>query len=584
MIRCNKCGYIGEYTGIYCPECRERFVFTKEETESKLREINRAMAARDFETAEEGYRILADMGHTQSEREYADMLERGEVVARNLDLAMKYFYRAAEKNDSYSAYRYSKLAGRHSSGAKDFWLAYSAVLGCALAYPDLADELSRSGDEEAANYYYALAAACDDTDAIVTLAKRYYNGIGAERSEPYAKWYLDKLNLPPIHAIKMAYKRRSVKAEDPGMPKLADYDRMLRRLAIMARGLGYKSAYHRLCSLLSDRQDMQARMILGMLYAEGVGTKQDTNEAIELLASAAAHGNAEAYKHLGDIYLAGKLVTADSDKSLEYYRLAAGLGMTNAYETMGDIFREGKLVERNIPRAIELYDMAAKEGHESARAKSEALCQRREEFFTRAEALLQSNPNEAFRLFAVSTGMGYIPAHIRLGACYEKGIGIKKDRQRAFLWYNKAKEAGSKEALLPLGICYARGIGTAFDFNLAIKTLTLAKRYGYNDAGKEIVKLYENKKKHMARAAYAKGMELIHQKKFKEAEKTLLICLRTGDGKGIYTLGCLNEFGLGIPTNRERAFALYEAAFDLRFRDPRAVYKLRILKMARNYK
>ena len=52
---------------------------------------------------------------------------------------------------------------------------------------------------------------------------------------------------------------------------------------------------------------------------------------------------------------------------------------------------------------------------------------------------------------------------------------------------------------------------------------------------------------------------------------------------GIYTLGCLNEFGLGIPTNREVAFRLYETSFDLKFRDPRAVYKLRILRMARTY-
>ena len=77
---------------------------------------------------------------------------------------------------------------------------------------------------------------------------------------------------------------------------------------------------------------------------------------------------------------------------------------------------------------------------------------------------------------------------------------------------------------------------------------------------------------------------LMGQKKFAEAERALLGCLKAEHGKGIYTLGCLNEFGLGIPTNRERAFKLYECAFDLGFRDPRAVYKLVILRMARSYK
>jgi TPR repeat protein len=91
------------------------------------------------------------------------------------------------------------------------------------------------------------------------------------------------------------------------------------------------------------------------------------------------------------------------------------------------------------------------------------------------------------------------------------------------------------------------------------------------------------KKEHMLDKIYSKAMRLIHMKKFTEAEKMLRVCLRLGHAKGIYTLGCLNEFGLGIPTNRGVAFRLYETAFELKFRDPRAVYKLRILRMARTY-
>jgi TPR repeat protein len=87
----------------------------------------------------------------------------------------------------------------------------------------------------------------------------------------------------------------------------------------------------------------------------------------------------------------------------------------------------------------------------------------------------------------------------------------------------------------------------------------------------------------MLDSVYSKAMTLIHKRNFQEAEEQLRICLKLGHAKGIYTLGCLNEFGLGIPTNREMAFRLYETAFELKFRDPRAVYKLRILRMVRNY-
>ena len=583
MIRCNKCGYVGSYYGPKCPSCKEDFNLTPEEIEEKIEEVNSAEERKEYELAAEGHHILADTGRTESQKKYAAMLERGDCVPRDLDAAMEYYYKAAEKNDATSAFRYSRLAERTSEKAASFWLTYSAALGCVEAYPVLAEKLAKDGDDELANYYYALAAAYDDTDAIVTLAKRYYNGVGAEQNLPYAKWYMDKLMLPPIHAIKMAYKLRSVKADDPGVPKHPDFDRMLRRLAIKAQDYGYAIPYHSLCKMLSDRDDMQARMILGMLYADGTGCEQDVDTALTLLASSATHGNAEAYCHMGDIYIAGKLVEPNADKALECYKGAADLGMTNAYERMGDIYRLGELVQRDVAKAIELYDIGAKEGHSGAREKSELLKAKREELYTVGEGLKASTPDQSFRAFAISASMGYIPSYKQIARAYLEGRGIKKDRVQAYLWFEKAVESKDEEALYEYGLCFSRGIGTAFDFKKAIEVLSKAARLGSSEAKEEIERLMKNKRRNMLNKVYSNAMTLIYKRQFKEAEKLLRVCLRLGHAKGIYTLGCLNEFGLGIPTNREVAFRLYETSFDLMFRDPRAVYKLKILKMARTY-
>lgn len=583
MIRCNKCGYVGSYYGPKCPSCKEIFNLTAEEIDEKIEEINLAEEHKQYELAAEGHHILADMGRTESQKKYAAMLERGDSVPRDLDAAMEYYYMAAEKNDATSAYRYARLAERTSEKAASFWLLYSAALGCIESYPTLADKLARDGDDELANYYYALSAAYDDTDSIVTLAKRYYNGIGTEQNLPFAKWYMDKLTLPPIHAIKMAYKLRSVKAEDPGIPRHPDFDRMLRRLAIRAQDYGFVNAYHNLCKMLSDRDDMQARMILGMLYAEGTGCAQDIDTALTLLYSSAVHGNAEAYRHMGDIYVSGKLVKADADKALEYYKAAADLGMTNAYETMGDIFRIGELVQRDVAKAIELYEIGAKEGHSSAREKAELLKSKREEMYIAGKEMRISNPEQSFRAFAISSSMGYIPSYKEMARAFIAGHGIKKNRSQGHLWLEKAVKSGDDDALYEYGLCFSRGIGIAFDFGRAVEILSKAARLGSKDAGEELKRLMENKRRHMLKKVYSDAMTLIHKKNFAEAEQLLKICLRLGHAKGIYTLGCLNEFGLGIPTNREVAFRLYETAFDLKFRDPRAVYKLRILRMARTY-
>ena len=76
-------------------------------------------------------------------------------------------------------------------------------------------------------------------------------------------------------------------------------------------------------------------------------------------------------------------------------------------------------------------------------------------------------------------------------------------------------------------------------------------------------------------------MRLLYKRKFDAAKEHLDFCHSIGNPKAIYTLGCLYEFGMGVPVNKDYAYALYEDAYKLKFRDPRAVYKLRVLKMIR---
>ena len=581
MIRCNKCGYVGAYYDALCPECKQKFELTPDEITDKVREIKEAESSKHYETVAEGHHILADLGRVESQMAYAQMLERGDCVLRDLDMAMAYYHMAAEKNDPLGAYRYSRLAERTSDRASSFWLAYSAALGCVDAYLKVAERYAEHGDDELANYYYSMAAAYDETDAIVTLAKRYYSGIGVKQHLPYAKWYMDKLLLPPIYAIKMAYKLRSVKAEDPGIPIHPDYKTMLRRLAIRAKEYGFDRQYHHLCSLLNDEGDLEARTVLGALYVEGRGCEVNVDMGLALLKSAATDGSADAYKLLGDIYVSDVRLPRDTDRALGYYRRAAELGMTNAYEMMGDIFRQGEIVQRDMVKAIELYDLGAKEGHSSAREKAESLRCERERLYSLGCEMRGVAPEQSFRSFAISSAMGYVPAYKEMARAFLSGSGIDKSRRQAYLWFEKAVEAKDNEALLELGLCYSRGIGTEFNFKKAVSTLSLAARLGSTEAKREIERIMENKRRHMIEKVYSDAMSMIYKRKTWEAARLLGMLERFDHAKGLYTLGCLYEFGLGIPTDRERASHLYERAFELKFRDPRAVYKLRVLKMTR---
>ncbi|KAF0387758.1 calmodulin-dependent protein kinase [Gigaspora margarita] len=54
-----------------------------------------------------------------------------------------------------------------------------------------------------------------------------------------------------------------------------------------------------------------------------------------------------------------------------------------------------------------------------------------------------------------------------LGFCYQGGIGIKKDENKAFIYYKVSADMGNISAILSLGNCYKNGIGVEKDENEA---------------------------------------------------------------------------------------------------------------------
>ena len=581
MIRCKKCGHTASRFKAVCPVCNEKHKLTGMEIEELLGEARSSMKKREFEYSLGLYKTLADMGIAQAEREYASILERGGVLPKNPDLAMRYFGSAAKKRDPYSAYRYSRLAARSSDRASAFWLAYAAVLGCLEAYLPAAEFYSDLGDEETAGYYYSLAAHGDDTDAIVIMAKRYYSGQGAEKNESYAKWYMDKLTLPPIHALRLAYKLRSAKAQIPPEPHFTSRSRILRGLIRDAARYSLPEVQLHLGELLSSDGTADALYTLGCMYIENVGCEGRTKDGIRLLESASELGSAEAAKYLGNIYAGGKIVVRDIDRALSYYKTSGGLGEGGAYEIMGDMFAEGIMVDQNPAYAHELYELGAKEGHEGCKTKAATIRQRREELFKASRAEIKDNPEKAAALCAESCFMGYLPAHRELARMFEVGIGLKKNRKMAFTWYSMAVEKGDTDAWVDLGRCYAYGIGTTFDFDRAINALNMARRYGSAEGERELFRLLNNKKRSMTRSLLSMGVRLVYQKKFAQATEILTTAAELECREAYYVLGCLCEFGLGVPTSRQRAFEHYNKAFDMGFRDPKQAYKLKILKMGR---
>ena len=99
MIFCKKCGYEGAYLSRICPVCKEELTLDREDVRQIKETIEIAKKQKESETVVEAYHILADFGDTEGEREWAKILEKGNGAAQNIDMAMDFYRRAAEKFD-----------------------------------------------------------------------------------------------------------------------------------------------------------------------------------------------------------------------------------------------------------------------------------------------------------------------------------------------------------------------------------------------------------------------------------------------------------------------------------------------------
>ena len=155
------------------------------------------------------------------------------------------------------------------------------------------------------------------------------------------------------------------------------------------------------------------------------------------------------------------------------------------------------------------------------------------------------------------------------------------NRREAFRHYKAAVDAGDKRALYDLGRCYAHGIGTKFNFKAASAALTLARDLGQANADAELRRIYENKKKHMLRSLYSTAMSMLYKKDFAESKRLLEICAGLGSTEATYSLGCLYEFGVGVPADRRTALSYYKIAYAGGYSDYDQSQKQKILKVTK---
>ena len=555
---------------------------TQKEIRKLLSNAKECMDTNDFSGAVDIYKFLATSGVVDGERELALILERGVLLPQNLEMAVEYFYSAAKKGDPLSAYKYSK----HAIGNDDlcdFWLAYAGVMECEESYPDVFTLYSTRRERETAAYYCSVLAEAGDVDAIIEMARRHLYGDGVEQNERQAKWYIERIERAPLHALKL-YRRLQAaegKSERPEIPTFKDRNKIIGRLIDGAKKFGYNEIVHTLSKLYAKNGTKDANIYLALMHIEGIEFEKNIEIGLSMLEDAMRDGSVAAAKCLGDIYSVGEHVEQNDRYAVYYYRRAAELGGVGEYEALGDIFHEGTMTEPDYAIALELYEKGAKAGIISCQRKLKMMMEEREKNYVEACRIEKTSPEEAFPYFKKSVDAGYTPAHARIGWYFERGIGTKPNRKAAYTHYKAAYDAGDKRAIESLGRCYARGIGVAFNFDKASELLTIAREMGSYSADRELFRIYENKKKHMVRSLYSTAMRLYYNKKYDLARNMLEVCMQMGLPDAIYSIGCLYEFGITTAPDRKIALKFYKKAYEMGYSDPRQYHKQSMLRISK---
>ena len=582
MIKCKKCGRLNlDYTTT-CEKCSSPMELTQAEVDELLTELEDRLTMNDFSRVVDIHKLLAECGVMEGERGLALILERGVLVPRDLDGAIKYYYSAAKKGDPFSAYKYSKLVVGNDA-LSDFWLAYAAIMECREAYSDAFALYSRYKERETAAYYCYTLAADGDLDAIIEMARRHLYGDGVTQNELMAKWYYDRLERTPMYATKIYRRLQAVEGTGtrPDKPTFTERNKIIKKLIIGAKKLGYTKVLLILSELYAKGETKDSKVFLADLHIEGIEFEKNVEKGISILEDAMNSGSAVGAKLLGDLYREGVHVEKDNRQAMYYYNRAADLGGDELWEILGDIFHGSEMAEPNYTTAYKMYETGALAGDYGCQAKLKMMNEERERNYIEATKLERTNPEEAFPLFKLSVDAGYLPAHARIGWYYERGIGTPVNRKAAFNHYKAAYEAGDKRAIESLGRCYARGIGTAFNFKAASDLLTAAREMGSHSADRELYRIYENKKKHMIRGLYSTAMRLYYNKKYDLSRSMLELCMQLGLGDATYAIGCLYEFGITTAPDRKIALRFYKKAYEQGYSDPRQYHKQNMLSISR---
>jgi len=128
---------------------------------------------------------------------------------------------------------------------------------------------------------------------------------------------------------------------------------------------------------LATQGNPTAQNNLGIMYLDGKGVPQNTNEAVRYLSLSAAAGSSLGQNNLGGLYRDGKGVPRDYGKAAQWFSAAAAQGNSAGMYNLGLMYEMGQGMKAEPFHAYMWYALAAELGDmPNAAAHRDALFSR----------------------------------------------------------------------------------------------------------------------------------------------------------------------------------------------------------------
>lgn len=452
--------------------------------------------------------------------------ESGLGVPLNIDLARRYYERAAEQDETGMAYNF--LGGTYMN-----------------------DEETESNERKAV-HYFQKAIELGNTNAMFRISYYLHNGKGGLQ-----------VDIPrEIELLTEASKRRNHQATYRLGLLFEDNE------SGMAQNLELSVKYFQLAA---DNGILAAINKMGELYLFGEVIPANLTKAISCFTAASEQGYGKASYWLGRLHTDGiGQLEKDTQKAMNYYRKAIEQGYEEAREWMEQL--QKNLVDETITDIEIPQDKSDEELYKDAK-----------------NALEKAQFKTAYAYFSYLTQRNHAESFNELGDMYFYGRGMAINQAKALELYKKAAALDSVYGFFNVGFLYWNGPEEIQDPEQALQYLKKAAQMGYTYALSFIGDIYRTGPEELidyaeAKRYYQKGVDVNEINAIKGMALLYLLgqgvtqnnamgafYLKKAADKGnawaMYHLGRLYYYGEGIPRNPKLALDYLQMAYDANYPD-----------------